>query len=135
MMIRCLINALHKSALSSNIKKGFELSGIIPLNRNVPLSSEYVMEVPVEIYKFKKIDSVNNMCLNNSRENLTHVYKLDRHQDPTDRDFRLDFYEISMTAKSLYDCKGYGWALTTIPDLLVDRSGAINRIVLDINHR
>ena len=94
------------------------------------------MEVqPVEIYKFKKVDSVNNKCLNNSIENLAYVYKLDHHQDPTDKDFQLDFYEISQAIRSLHDSKGYGWALTNIPDLLVESNGTISRHILDINNQ
>ena len=134
MMIRCLINALHKSALPDNIKKGFEISGIAPLNKNVPLSSQYAMEVPVEIYKFKRIDAINNRCLNNSKESLEYIFKLDLHKDPTDNDFRLDHYEVRMMVKGLHESKGYGWALTPIPDLLIESNGIINRYIVDFNN-
>ena len=135
MMIRCLINALHKSALPDNIRKGFEISGIVPLNKNVPLSSQYAMEVPVEIYKFKKIDFINNRCLNNSKENLEYVFKLDLHKDPTDKDFQLDDYEIRMMVKSLHENKGYGWALTPIPVLFIDSESRIDRYTIDFTNQ
>ena len=77
MMIICMIDAIRKSATLSNIRKGFQVTGLVPVDRNTPLSSSYAMPEVDKIYKMRHIESVNNRCLNNSKENLAYVYKLD----------------------------------------------------------
>ena len=50
MLVICMIDALRKSGTLANIKKGFAKAGIVPLNRNIPLSSIFAVPVPKEIY-------------------------------------------------------------------------------------
>ena len=134
MMIICLINALKRAGTPSVIKSGFRASGIFPLNREIPLSSEYAMDVTEDIYNDDVQEKVNNKCLNCAKENLADVFRLDFQKEPTDQDFEICFWEIMMKVLQLYDTASSGWALTEVEDLLFEsEDGSILRLVIDFH--
>ena len=119
MMLLCFLDALHISTKLSNIISGFLNTGIYPINRNMPLKSIFAMEGNDKIYDINPKDSINNMCLNNTKEALTHVYNMDYHQSPSEDDFVLKGEEIEKEVQNLVNKKSEGWALSKMPDLLV----------------
>ena len=132
MVIICMLDAINKAASLSNIRKGFQITGLVPVDRNMPLSSSYAMPAVPKIYDMRKIESVNNKCLNNSQESLAYVYKLDYHENPCKSDFLFDFKEMSRNIKMSYETSNDGWALSNIPNILLpDNNNGIR--VLSIN--
>ena len=131
MMLICFLDALHSSAKPSNIKSGFLNAGIYPLNRDVPLQSEYAMNGSQNIYNIDARETINNMCLNSSREMLAHVYKMDHHSDPSEDDFTFDINDIFKEVNNLHDQNSDGWALSKLPDLLLKKDGNYERLSID----
>ena len=118
-----MIDAIRKSATLSNIRKGFQVTGLVPVDRNTPLSSSYAMPEVDKIYKMRHIESVNNRCLNNSKENLAYVYKLDHHVEPSDRDLFFDLKDLSDSIKMVHVKNNDGWALSRVPDIAIQDEG------------
>ena len=85
------------------------------------LKSRFAMEVSERVYEMNPRESINNMCLNNSKGMLTHVYKMDYHSIPSDDDFKFNMNEIHKEVEKLKTKKSDGWALTTMPDLFIKR--------------
>ena len=132
MMLICFLDALHSSAKPSNVKSGFLNAGIYPLNRDVPLQSEYAMNGSQNIYNMDSRETINNMCLNNSREMLTHVYKIDHHSDPSEEDFIFNINEIFNEVNNLHCQNSDGWALTKLPDLFLKKEeGNYEKLSID----
>lgn len=44
MLISCLLSSLQQAATKDNIQSGFRSAGIVPLNRDKPLSSDFAMK-------------------------------------------------------------------------------------------
>ena len=133
MLVICMIDALRKSGTLANIKKGFAKAGIVPLNRNIPLSSIFAVPVPKEIYDdIRSAGTVNNKCLNNSKENLRTVFQLDFHKEPSEDDLLFNINDLLNSARFLHSNKEDGWALSKIPDLIIDANSGIYRLPIDI---
>lgn len=99
MLIRCFIDAHHKACSPSNIKMGFEKSGICPLDPNRPLESQYIMpEIPAEL-KVNPEDEIISGQWTNSEEMLPKLFFLQHgHQQMPDE--RYDFFEIAKSIKN-----------------------------------
>ena len=132
MMITCMIDALRKSGTIVNIKKGFAKAGIAPLRREIPLSSIYTISVPKKVYDdIRATGTVNNRCLNDSIDSLKDVYRLDYHLEPGDNIMEITDRGMMLIAKSLHINQIDGWALSKIPDLIIEKFGNIRRILID----
>ena len=98
----------------------------------MPLQSEYAMNGSQNIYNMDSRETINNMCLNNSREMLTHVYKIDHHSDPSEEDFIFNINEIFNEVNNLHCRNSDGWALTKLPDLFLKKEeGNYEKLSID----
>ena len=134
MMIICMLDAIRKSATLSNIMKGFQIIGLVPVDRSIPLSSSYAMPDVEKICNIRHIESVNNRCLNNSKENLVYVYKLDFHAEPRESELLFDFKDLFDSIKLSHVKNNDGWALSNIPDIAV-QTGSNDYQLLQIDGR
>ena len=121
MMIICLLDALCKATTPSTVKNGFKAAGIVPVDRNVPLSSIYAIQNESQnIYNYASTGSINNKFINESNDSLLLVYILDYHHRPQDHEMIFQFSEIIEVVKYLHKSNDDGWALTDVPDLIVE---------------
>ena len=132
MMLLCFLDAIYSSAKPSNIKSGFLNSGISPLNRDIPLSSKFAMKGgPDKIYEMGDKATINNMCLNQTKEMLAHVYKMDHHKVPSEEDFAFSISEIVKEVHDLHCQTSDCLALTKVPDLLMKSGNHYEMISID----
>lgn len=84
-MIRAFLDAMWKSANKSNIEEDFRSSGIFLIDRNIPLSSEYSVELTIddlylettdELVLKSQIDWIKGRELNTKNKNRRYEYKL-----------------------------------------------------------
>ena len=84
-MIRAFLDAMWKRATKSNIEEDFRSSGIFLIDRNIPLSSEYTVELTIddlylettdELVLKSQIDWIKGRELNTKNTNRRYEYKL-----------------------------------------------------------
>lgn len=114
-LISCFDDALRRVCTKSNIKSGFEASGISPLCPSLPLESKYCMP---ESLGPKTTGKVSNMYLN-SIEGLAFLYKEETGQEMTENNLNLDLEKI---IESIWNEKNIevGVVLSDRPTILVN---------------
>lgn len=81
MLVECLLATLEKSCTFSNIVHAFDSTGIVPLNKEIPLESDYAMKTELQssisdfnIYKVRH-SKINNRYINRNHEEITELYR------------------------------------------------------------
>lgn len=123
-MLKSFINALNKSATFANIQAGFQSSGIVPVDRNKPLSSEYAVD-PTN-YDAERLLKCYWL---NSEEKLKELFYNESNREVTENDFTVNLIEVFQNIKSssIHD----GIALSDLPPLFVEDADKIQRIVIN----
>lgn len=105
MLIYSFLDAHHKACSPSNIKSGFEASGIYPLNPNRPLESQFTMpEIPANL-KVRPEDETISGKWSNSEEMLRELFLL-QHGRPKNPDDKSEAEEKASSFRSIAICKG-----------------------------
>ena len=132
MMIRCFVDALSESATPGNISSAFEATGIVPLNMDRVLKSDYVMDETVknrnlDLYRnVNNRDLINNNHLNGSLVNLHHVFLKDLKRIPKNKDFVIEEDDIKRKIRYLHTCSvKEGKCFTKLLDLVPQRVDTI----------
>ena len=136
MMIRCMLDAISKSASIQNIQAGYRQSGIFPLDSKLPLSSKFAMDQSLrnkfpDLYKnIKNANMIGNHHLNGSNINLEFTFKANYHRIPNETNMEISQDKINKEIRNFnsFDCK----ILTEIPDFFVDENNAITRVKFGI---
>lgn len=131
MMLSCFKNALDEVTTTSTIKGSFRASGIVPVNKNVPLSNQFVFDNN-KLYEDVATSFINNKCLNRNQESLKELFAYDLKHEGSDSEMQLtlqgvkkhihDFHKKPLTS---------GRLLTQVPDMIIEHDGMIERIKLE----
>lgn len=139
MLIDCFLTAWQKSCTYSNIAAGFESSGISPLNKEIPLNSDYVMKsnldsentVQKELYKTRP-SIINNRHLNSRCEEIAELYRCETKKEPTEKDLQMNIDDIVSFVKTIKTASlDNGRSLTTIPNLIIEDGNSIIRFGIE----
>ena len=119
-LIHSFINSLRKSCTIENIQSGFRQAGIVPINAEEPLSSQYSMLPENEAYN--RDDLLKDYCLN-SEENLKEIFLRENGRPMTEEDFTVNLKNIVRDIKnaSIKD----GISLSELPPLYNDDDSKI----------
>ena len=122
-MIRAFLDAMCKSTTPSNIHEGFRSSGIVPIDRNVPLSSEFAVDATD--YDDERLLKCYWL---NCDEGLNEMFCNEHNRDITEDDFSVDLNTIidEIRKSPIED----GIFLSELPPLFVEESDGIKRIVI-----
>jgi hypothetical protein len=124
--------ALSKSSNLSNIKSGFEKTGIVPYSVMKPLSSQYVFEYnQFDINRIqddnKRIDDARGIGTRmlTSEKALNYLCQLEKNRDIVDDDFAFNLESI---LEELYSAPVEdGRALSQVESLLIEENNALIR--------
>lgn len=93
MLITCFLDAHQRVCTQSNIRSGFEASGIFPLDPKRPLESEYTLQEIPDNLKVPPEDEILSGKWTNSEEMLSQLFQL-QHDRPQTNNDKYDFFEI-----------------------------------------
>lgn len=118
-LIKSFINSMRKSATIDNIQSGFKKSGIIPIDVNKPLSSEYAM---LQNDNTQNNDLLRNYWLN-STDNLKELFYRENGRMPNEGDYSINLREIVKDLKeaSIED----GKSLSPLPPLILENGSQV----------
>ena len=126
-LIRAFLNAMTKSATLSNIESGFRKSGIVPININEPLSSQFAMMNHQE-HPYDDQDLLRNYWLN-TEEGLNELFLKNNDENMGEDDFSIDLKDIASNLKN--SSVADGLSLSDLPPLFVEEEDIIKRIDLN----
>lgn len=129
MVLSCLLTAIDQSCTHSNIKSAFRKSGIIPISKEVALSSDFTMVDT--IYKEIKDNMINNMYLNKDTDSLHQLFHLEKKRDIEAGDIVNIDKVISIIRYFHSSSALVAKLLTPIPDILIDEKDNIRRYTID----
>ena len=114
-MIKSFISAMRKSTSIENIKSGFKKSGVVPINRTIPLSSEFAMQQNTQDHDAEHL--LRNYWLN-SNSSLAELFQKENGRMPNEEDYTLNLQKIYNDLKSASIEEGK--ALSTLPPLVCE---------------
>lgn len=88
MLIRCFLDAHHRVCTQSNIRSGFEASGIFSLDPKRPLESEYTLQEIPDNIKVPPEDEILFGKWTNSVEMLSQLIQL-QHNHPQTKNLNM----------------------------------------------
>lgn len=117
-LIKSFISAMRKGASMENIESGFRKSGVVPLEPNQPLSSEFAMQQNTQNHDDEHL--LRNYWLN-SPSALEELFQKENGRRPKEEDYTLNLRKIYNDLRSASVEEGK--ALSTLP-LLVCEDGS-----------
>ena len=120
-MIKSFLNSISKSATLSNIQEGFRSTGIVPIDRYVPLSSEFAVD-PTD-YDSERLTRCYWL---NSEESLAELFFNEYDRQITEDDYSINLNDIidEIKTSSLEE----GISLSELPSLFIEESDGIQRV-------
>lgn len=121
------LNAHKKASTTSNIKSGFEKAGMILLNPEIPLFSDYSMESTyTNLFKDKANHNLPTF-LRNSEHGLLYLFRKEFLREPTSDDFSNAFEKIKNLLTENLDIDS-GIPLSKLPDIINEDENGLKRI-------
>lgn len=114
LLIESFLAALRKSTTKSNIRSGFQKSGLAPLDPSIPLQSKFIMPKAIAP---KKTNFISSKFLN-SEESLLELFRDEFKRDYNDSDAISNISEFIANVFSTNDESGI--CLSTQPCVLVN---------------
>lgn len=131
MMLSCFKNALDEVTTTCNIQGSFHASGIVLVDKNVPLANQFVFDNN-KLYDNGSTSFVNNKCLNINKESLKELFRYDFKREGSDAELQLTLQGVKKHVKDFHKKPlTSGRLLTQVPDLIIEHDGMIERIKLE----
>lgn len=124
-MIECFISACQIACSRQNSRSGFAATGVSPYDPMRPLSNQYVMEPPRDVFP-RRSGKANSQFLT-SEEALAAMFLEENGREMTPEDCRVSIHELFEEMKAAGLDRGI--PLTPAPDVLIRLSDETYRLV------
>ena len=130
MMIICFKKAIDEVCTTYNLIRSFRDTGIVPLNKEKPLASNYTFNEG--LYEEVRETFLNNRCINFDSNSLRLLFHYQFKHFGTAEELELKMEKIKEMVPKLHQAPlTNGRLLTKIPDIFIEHDDIIERIHLE----